>query len=318
MILKGLTSEILTRFPKNRISFCSAFVRDANQPVEVLFCVDDSRKWHSENISMNPSHYSFMRFCGSSLLTQLQMYGGANVYCHPRVRLETGQIIEYETVSADDFCYDLNHWTELHLSGNLHKPFETIVAANSDEIAISIENNIQNVIRIALLLLPAKFSYEDLFLEIALCTYVGKHWRSSNEKNREDMRNMVKPKMQDYFRFYFPHLKQHFSHCVRLPDQNELNDGEIEQDKSKLMNRKHLHILPSAVLNDLVLTSGVENVTEKAINSYIRNQGDLEDLKRLLAHRVRRTVVEQEIKDLITAVIPNTMKRLYSSVTGRT
>lgn len=319
MNFKTLTSQILTRFPKNRISFCSAFALDATQPVEVLFCVDNLHEWHDENISMNPSHYSFMRFCGSTLLTNLQLRGGASTYCYPRVQLSNGLLIQYETISEGDFCYDLNHWVELHVSGYLHKPVETIVAADSNEIAVSIENNIQNALRIALLILPEEFSYQDLFIEIALFAYDGKQFKTTRTKNREKIHEMVEPKMQDYFQYYLSHLKQHFSHCIQLPDPNEMSDGKIRQDKSTEVIRKHFLALPSAIFTVLGELVGSEELSEENINWYIENQEILgENLKSSLIQTVGRTHRKQEVNNLVTATIPNAMTKLFASVAGRT
>lgn len=310
--MKTLTSLVLTKFPRNRIAFCSAFVPNATQPVEILFCVNDLYKWHAENISMNPSHYSFMRFCGSTLLTQLHMRGGAGVYCHPRAQLANGQIIQYETISEGDFCYDLNHWSELHVSGHLHKPIEIIVAASSDEVAISIENNIKNVLRITLLLLPEEFSYEDLFVEIALCAYDGKYVRTTLAKNREKIRQMTETKLQEYFRYYLPYLKQHFSHCVQLPDPNELSDGKIKQDKSMEMIRKHFLGIPSYILISMGELLGKENLSEEETFDLYKDNHEIlvSKLKVALIQTVGQTHRGQELKKFITAVLPNAMMRI--------
>lgn len=264
-------------------------------------------------MSMNPSHYSFMRFCGSTLLTELQLRGGTNTYCHPRVQLGNGQLIQYETVSHGDFCYDLNHWAEMHVSGYLHKPVETVVAANSDEIANAIQNNIQNVLHVTMLLLPPEFSYHDLFTEIALCTYDGKTL-TKRSKNNEKMRQMVAPKLQDYFQFYLPHLKQHFSFCLQLPDPNELSDGKIKQDKSAKTIRKHFYALPSEVFTAMGNIHGSDEVPEKIIKMYAEDPLLLaSNLKSVLMQRVLNTRRAQELKDLITAAIPNQLTKVFVS-----
>lgn len=319
MSIKTLTSQILTKFPTSRISFCSAFVSsNATQPVEVLFCVDDLYKWHDENIAMNPSLYSFMRFFGSTMLTQMQTRSGANVYCHPRIRFDNDRMIQYETVSMGDFCYDLNHWAELHVAGHLHKPIETIVAAKSLEMASAIENNTQSALRVALLLLPEQFSYWDLFMEIAQFSYNGKQFKTTIQKNREAIRKVVEPNLQEYFQFYLPHLKQHFSHCVQLPDPHELSDGKIRQDKSKEMSRKHFLDLPSATLVELKELAGSHTLTDKVIDFYIENANLLEtNLREGLIQTVGRAHRDQELKDLMTAMLPNTMQKLFSNGSNR-
>lgn len=241
------------------------------------------------------------------------MRGGASTYCYPHVQLGNGTFIQYETISEGAFCYDLNNWSELHVSGHLHKPIETIVAANSREIAISIENNIQHALRVSLLLLPEEFSYENLFMEIAMCTYDGKQFRMNRTKNREKIGEMVKTKLEEYFQLYLPNLKQHFSHCVRLPDPNKLSDGKIKQDKSADMNRKHFHELPSAILCELG-GSNSEDVPKNLINLYVEDQEMLQtSLKAALLHTVGRTHQGQQTKDYVTVTLPNKITKMFSS-----
>lgn len=242
------------------------------------------------------------------------MRGGANIYCHPPVQLGNGQFFQYETVSEGDFCYDLNNWTELHVSGRLHKPIQTIVAANSHEIAISIENNIQNALRIALLLLPEEFSYEDLFMEIALCSYDGKQFKPSWQKNRAEIEKLVKPKLEEYFRLYLSYLKQHFSHCVKLPDLNEMSEGKIIQDISTDMTRKHFYELPSGILAELNELIGSDELTEEIINTYVEDRKALgSNLKAALVQTVGRTYRGQETKDFMTFTLPIAMRKMFSA-----
>lgn len=265
---------------------------------------------------MNPSHYSYMRFCGSILLTHLQMHGGGNTYCYPRVRLGNGRLIEYGTISEGDFCYDLNHWSELYVSGHLHKPVETIVEADSEEVASAIENNIQSAIRAALLMLPEKFSFRDFFIEIGMCAYNGKQFRPNRAKNLEVISAMVDSKLEDYYHYYLPHLKRHFLHCIQLPDQLA---GIVAQNKTEEMIREHFHALPSTVVNDIFEHSGAATFSPQQMEQYIQNTELLERVMRLtLSQILGRTYRGQDYKDLITASLPNAITKIFSNDANRT
>lgn len=264
---------------------------------------------------MNPSHYSFMRFCGPTLLSFLQMQSAASTYCHPPVRLASGHLIQYETVSQGDFCYELDHWSDLHLPGYLHKPVETIVPANSQTIAASIENNLHSVIRAALLMLPEEFSCLDFFIEIARTAYDGKYIRKLQKaESYATVRKMVEPKLRDYLQLYLPHLKQHFSFCVQLPDSFQDGDAKIKQDKTAEVTKMIFLGLPSSTKTEMGEILGEKELSNDAINMYIQNHDELENnLKSTLVRSVERTQRGKELNNLLTAKLPNAISNVFAS-----
>lgn len=253
-----------------------------------------------------------MRFCGSTLLTHLQMRGGGNIYSYPRVQLGNGRFIEYGAISEGDFCYDLNHWSELYVSGQLHKPVETIVEANSEEVANAIENNIHSATRAAFLMLPEKFSFRDFFIKIALCAYDGKQFRPNRIRNLEVISALVDSKLEDYYFYYLPHLKQKFLHCIQLPDRLA---GIITQNKTEEMIREHFHALPSGIVNDMLELFRSE---KEGIEMYIQKPELLEScLKATLIQTVGRTQRVQDVNDFVTASIPNAITKIFSNDVNR-
>lgn len=66
---------------------------------------------------------------------------------------------------------DLEQWETLYLAGRLHKPVK--ILRQDAKLAISTKMNLQNAVRASLLMLPERFSDEELFLKIAGLSYRG-------------------------------------------------------------------------------------------------------------------------------------------------
>lgn len=53
--------------------------------IDFIIATRDSRQFHQQNLTMNPTHYSSLRFLGYKKITQVQRSYAARVYCNTRV-----------------------------------------------------------------------------------------------------------------------------------------------------------------------------------------------------------------------------------------
>lgn len=67
------------------------------------------------------------------------------------------QRVKYGVVSLKRLHQDLLQWDDLYVAGRLHKPVIHILRGNL-EVAQSISTNLDAALRLALLLLPPRFS----------------------------------------------------------------------------------------------------------------------------------------------------------------
>ena len=67
------------------------------------------------------------------------------------------QRVKYGVVSLKRLHRDLQHWDDLFVAGRLHKPVIHIIRGNL-EVSQSIAANLDAALRLALLLLPQRFS----------------------------------------------------------------------------------------------------------------------------------------------------------------
>lgn len=102
---------------------------DNSKMIDLIFAVDSSYKFHTENMTRNPGHYaSIMRCMGAERAASVQKNFGAKIYYHPFVELldreNPGRVREYKygVIDVQDLIEDLEQWTTLYCAGRLHKP----------------------------------------------------------------------------------------------------------------------------------------------------------------------------------------------------
>ena len=60
--------------------------------VDIVFVVDDPVKWHAENLKMNSTHYSGLKYLGARGIATIQESWGCGIYYNPFVVVD-GQVI---------------------------------------------------------------------------------------------------------------------------------------------------------------------------------------------------------------------------------
>jgi mitochondrial translocator assembly and maintenance protein 41 len=257
-MLKPLYYRILTKFPPN-VSLCFAYGSGVKKQVgydgvaakggqsstgkkpmiDLLFTVDNSYQWHSQNLQMNPSHYSsVMRFVGSKSIAKYQESYAAKVFFNTLVPLdENGLMIKYGVVSTKDLITDLLDWKDLYLSGRLQKPVEIIRDPQSSKIQNALELNLASAVRSALLLLPEQFSEFEFYHAITELSYNG-DFRMIFGENKNKVRNIVEPQVENFRKLYAPTVdlfKTVFDYS---------SEAACRQDKSPSVILQHLNQLP--------------------------------------------------------------------------
>ena len=66
---------------------------DSNKMIDFLIVVDDSLRWHEENLKRNRSHYSILKYFGARMITKLQEDFGANCYFNTLIPINNQTLI---------------------------------------------------------------------------------------------------------------------------------------------------------------------------------------------------------------------------------
>eukprot|EP00897_Mesotaenium_endlicherianum_P005196 jgi/Mesen1/4704/ME000241S03739 len=125
----------------------------------------------TENLERNPSHYaSLLRRFGGSAVVAVADHVGVGVHFNTLVPWRN-QMIKYGVASTEHILADVLSWDSLYVGGRLQKP----VAYLEDLPGLRAANgvNLQAALAAALLLLPPRFTEEELYAEICGLSYRG-------------------------------------------------------------------------------------------------------------------------------------------------
>ncbi|KAI1330881.1 mitochondrial matrix Mmp37 [Xylariaceae sp. FL0255] len=169
--------------------------------IDFIFGVSYTQHWHSLNLSQHRNHYSALGSLGSGAVSYVQDNWGAGVYFNPYVTVE-GIQIKYGVVNIDTLCRDLSEWDTLYLAGRLHKPVK--ILRDDPRVRLSNQINLLSALRTALLLLPPKFTEQQLYATIAGISYLGDPRMSLPTENPKKVANIVTHNMLNFRRLYAP------------------------------------------------------------------------------------------------------------------
>lgn len=171
--------------------------------LDMIFVVEDSVAWHSENMLVNADHYTSIVAMNPTIVTAVQENFGAHVWFNAFVPMNTklspGRMMKYGVISCKSLLADLKGWKSLYIAGRLHKP--VLMVKCNTEIEEALEINKRNALRAALLLMPRVFSETDLYLGIASLSYIGDP-RMIIGENPKKIINLVTPIVPHYRNMY--------------------------------------------------------------------------------------------------------------------
>ena len=140
---------------------------------DVVLAVEDPEAWHAENLARNREHYSGLAWFGPSAIAAVQRRG-AGLYFNPYARVSSGRLLKYGVVSRSVLEDDLSHWNSLYVAGRMHKPVR-VLRDHADTAALAAANH-RSALTAALLMLPAEFTEDELYLEVSSAPL---HFRTS-------------------------------------------------------------------------------------------------------------------------------------------
>lgn len=143
--------------------------------LDLILVVDDSEKWHADNMVCNDSHYSSLIPLSSKYVARFQEQIPAflwfNAYVPMKSKRYSGRMMKYGVISKKHLLDDLTTWSNLYTAGRLQKPVR--ILKNNEAIEKAIKTNLESAVRTSLLMLPEQFEEVDLYLSIASLSYVG-------------------------------------------------------------------------------------------------------------------------------------------------
>ncbi|KAK8119352.1 uncharacterized protein PG998_003978 [Apiospora kogelbergensis] len=169
--------------------------------IDFIFGVTHTQHFHSLNINQHRDHYSSLASLGSGAVSFVQDRMGAGVYFNTHVTVD-GLLIKYGVVSLETLKNDLRDWETLYLAGRLHKPVK--ILRDDPQVRMANQINLLGAVRVALLMLPEKFTEHELYATIAGISYLGDPRMAFPTENPRKVANIVDHNMQNFRRLYAP------------------------------------------------------------------------------------------------------------------
>ncbi|CAN1171536.1 Phosphatidate cytidylyltransferase, mitochondrial [Linum perenne] len=213
---------------------------DKSSMIDYIIGVADPLKWHSENLKLNRDHYAswMVHLGGAKLLVprtkkrfghftrslKLQMtlalvctsipmllgttrysYTSEFIYYSTSFALQLS-MVKYGVVRMHDLVQDILNWQRFYTSGRLQKPVHVLV----DNLDVEKLNafNLRAAIAAALLILPSKFTEEDLYSKICSLSYMG-DLRMLFAEDKNKVKKIVQGQFRLFQSMYKPFIEEY-------------------------------------------------------------------------------------------------------------
>ncbi|CAE6050828.1 unnamed protein product [Arabidopsis arenosa] len=219
--------------------------QDKSKMVDYILGVSDPMQWHSQNLKMNSDHYAswMVHLGGARLITNVADKVGVGVHFNPFVNWNDRKL-KYGVVRMHDLVQDILDWNRFYLSGRLQKPVHMLV----DNLDIEDVNSVNKraAISAALLLLPSKFTEEDLYAKICSLSYMG-DLRMFFAEDTNKVNKIVKGQFDIFQSMYKPFLEECETKNLLRFSSAEASHTKLVQDSSLSATRSLVSYLPASV-----------------------------------------------------------------------
>lgn len=232
----------------------SGYTSKDKPQIDMIFVVEDLKKWHLENIKKNPKDYSFSAKLFFKRASVSKLKGNTGIVYLSNIE-EDGSIYKYGTIEEKDLEKYLNTWESFYLPGRFQKTILPIVESKKIEKA-NLKNR-ESVLFTALLTLSEdKTKLIDVYTQICGLSYLG-DTRMKFAENPRKVLNIVEGSY-DIFKEIYGTSNSYFK-----TNKKE----EITVDYKKLM--KDINNLPECLLE--YLGDDVKSLNRKVISQKILN-----------------------------------------------
>eukprot|EP00899_Mesostigma_viride_P005991 jgi/Mesvir1/15393/Mv06580-RA.1 len=282
--------------------------------MDYILATPDPAEWHAQNIDVNRHHYSSLAALGGRAVSYVADNVGVGVHFNTLVPWRDQQLIKYGVVSTEKLLGDLHHWESLYISGRLHKPVMLLTVPADDgpgTLRHGLAANLQSALTTALLLLPEKFTEEELFASISSLSYMG-DVRMAIAEDRHKVRRIVHNNLPRFQHTYQAPIDIAATRqwVQRLAPSGQ--GGSLAQDVSPAAREQQLMALPSSLQRAIMgamqshlpghLSGGKAGTGTDAAMAALAGVSDRESLvKEGLAALVRASSRRQAVAGLFSA-----------------
>ena len=269
--------QVITNFVNNRPEALGAYGygsgvfkqfgygNNDHPQIDIIFLVENLKRWHIANLSMNKSDYTVS---GRTyvLLSDPEQFKGKNKITYYSQIYENGLQFKYGVMEERDFLEFLESWENIFIAGRFQKPVLQIKGNELQNEAI--KKNKEQALLVASILAPAVVSKREFFEILCGLSYRGT-LRMSFAENPCKIENIVKgsyEKLLETYNLYTDYIKE---------DEN----GVLFIDHSKVIY--HVKELPIALIKYLYMNGyNLVNLQSlrQGINNFLTEHNKTEEL----------------------------------------
>ena len=255
-----IREDILSLFPQDNLVYSFGYgsgvfsqtLKDSTKKhegmLDLILVVDDTYKFHQDNLQTFPHHYaSWLRWGGPSLITKIQRQfplKDAHVLFHV---VDDPVPMKYGVVDQQDLLRDLTEWESLYLAGRLHKPTLPLLSP-PDNFVSAQDQNLHAAVAAALLLsMPSSSetnnnsfcSWESFYRSIASLSYTGDFRMEVGGEDPQKLNKLVQApgQLRRFQNLYRPILESYEEAGILSPNfvtslSSSLEDDDDDDEKS--------------------------------------------------------------------------------------
>ena len=259
--------------------------------LDLIFIVEDIKKWHLENMKKNPNDYSFTGRLFFKNSKKEKLVGLTGVTYQSNI-VEDGCVFKYGVVDYDHFKVALSTWNSFYMTGRFQKTIMEFIS--TDEVRRIIDYNRRSAIIVTLLMTDSQTTIKDLLVRLCGLSYAG-DTRMAIAENPRKVLNIVEGSYDEYLKIY----KQVIEQFARI----KRDVISIERDKVILAFDE----LPDA-LKTYIKEYGIEINDSKCVEEVVMNY---------LSNLNKRESTYQTLKGLKTNGLGRSLRYALAKVKKR-
>lgn len=245
----------------------TGYIKKDRPQIDLILVVDDIKKWHQENIKLNPKDYTFLGKMFFKLASSKRLKGITGITYLSNIT-EDNRIYKYGTIEKKDLIYYLDTWESFYLPGRFQKTNLPIIE-NNDIQNINIKNR-ESALFVGLLLSKENSSLIDIYTKICSLSFLG-DTRMRFAENPRKVLNIVEGSY-DIFKEIYGTENKYFK--LNKKEKATINYKKLLSD---------INTLPSNLLNYIgdIDMNNTESIRSKILE-YFTNLNKKESTKQTL------------------------------------
>ncbi|KAI5968032.1 TAM41 [Candida margitis] len=268
---------------------------DKEKQLDFIYLVNDTAKFHAQNVKQNPSHYA------TKSQTFINILQGSGIYFNPYISIKE-KLTKYGITSTKSAFMDLSEWSSLYFAGRLQKPVNYI--KDDDMLRFLNQYNLKNAMTIAIFLIQTnQFTEKQLYEQITSISYLGDFRMYIGGENPNKVKNIVSKQFHHFKKLYDPIL-QYFVRRNYLVITD--NDATNRTFKTNLTTSTRINLISSLPLK--FRTQLYSKYPESSVKEIARDEKLPENIKNLITSTIVYSSIIQGFKGLFTAGLLKSLK----------